>query len=369
MEQDTRPSDFHRPTPRESYSPRSFSVCRDAGGRPWAAWHATEDGRECIRVLASDAGGRSEALTAPGLHFEPDLAADPAGGVWCAWSQRDGACWRVVARHRDGEWGPEVWMPAGEDEFAFHVAAECDGRGRLWVAYTAWSHGREPRVRIRRLEDGEWSDEICFDVGCRQMRPVLAAGRDGAVWVAFAAYANGGFRVVTAAPAADAAGRLPVEVPVDPIEGRQQLFPDLCIGADGMPWLAWVTCTDVVRDGVVGRQATLDVARRGPEGWRPAGGPRSSTVAHLDWGMLPVETYWGYNGLRYRPQLCAHPHDMWVFWERHRSETSIPENVANGQFCGCRHDGSGWGPPQLVHNGGSCFTIGGLRRLEGETIE
>ena len=369
MKQDTSPTDFHRPTPRESYSPRSFSVCRDAAGHPWAAWHATEGGHECIRVLSSDAAGRSEALSTPGLRFEPALAADSAGGVWCAWSQRDGACWRVVARYRDEQWGPEICMPAGEDEFAFHVAAECDDSGRLWVAYAAWSHGREPRVGVRRLEAGEWSDEVCFDAGCPQMRPVLAADRDGVVWIAFCAYVQGGFRVVTAPLTADAVGRLSVELPADPIEGRQQLFPDLCIAADGMPWLAWITYTDVVRDGVVGRQADLDVACRGLESWQPTAGPRGFTVARLDWGMLPVETYWGYNGLRHRPQLCAHPHGLWVFWERHRSETSIPENVANGQLCGCRHDGSTWGPPQLIHNGDSCFTIAGLRRLEGETIE
>lgn len=369
MAQDTRPTEFHRPTPRASYSPRRFCVCRDATGSPWAAWHATENGQERIRVFSPSQAPETETVSDLGLHFEPDLAGGPDGGVWCVWSRRRDGRWHAVARHRGEQWGPEIVMPSDSDEFVFHVAAECDELGRLWVAYAAWSRGRAPRVGVRRLDAGTWSDEVSFDAECPQMRPVLAAGGDGAMWIAFCAYTGGDFRVVTARMAPDAVGTLQVEHPMGSCKGRQQLFPDLCLAGDGALWIAWVTYTDVVRDGVVGRQASLDVARYDDGRWHQSSGRFGSTVAYLDWGMLPVETYWGYNGLRHRPQLSAGAYGIWVFWERHRTEVAVPENVANGQFCGCRFDGSGWSVPQLIHNADSCFTISGLGRLDGEMIE
>ncbi len=368
MDQNAKPSDFHRPTPRTSYSPRGFSVCRDGLGHPWAAWHATEGGQECIRVFSPDVAPDTEALSGPGMHFEPSIAADPGGGLWCVWSHRRGDRWVALARLKEEQWGPEIEMPC-DDDFVFHIRALCDASGRLWVAYAAWSSGHAPHVEVRRLDDGRWSEPVVFDAPLPQMRPVLAAGKDGTMWVAFCIYSGTGFRVATACLAGDAAGETAVETLGEPAAGRQQLFPDLCVDRAGIAWLAWVTYTDVERDGVVGRQADLDVACYGADGWRPPAGASSFTAAHLDWGMLPIETYWGYNGFRHRPQLCAGRSEMWVFWERHRTEEAVPENVANGQFCARAHGGRQWGQPLLIHDGESCFTISGLGRVGGDAIE
>ena len=189
------------------------------------------------------------------------------------------------------------------------------------------------------------------------MRPRLATTANGAVWLAFSAYMDGAFRVVTAR--AGPGSEENPSVCVVPAEDTRasDLFPSICVGPDQQPWLAWITCSDVQREGVVGRQTGLNCARWDGSVWAPSGAGERFAVTDIDWGMLPVETYWGYNGLRRRPQLAPDAHGVWLFWERHRDERSVADNVANGQLCGRYHDGNRWSSSVLVHDGHSCFSV------------
>ncbi|MFP3903554.1 MAG: hypothetical protein ACLFWB_04840, partial [Armatimonadota bacterium] len=350
-------SEFHRPEGRPTYSPRMFSACRDSMDRYWAAWHATEGPLETIRVMSPEECPDTEQISDYGLNFEPAMAAAP-DGVWCVWSQRRDERWRLVARYRCEDWGDVIEMPTEED-FVFHAAAVCDDEGRLWVAYVAWDHGQDPSVAVRTY-NGEWSEPITFDRSAKpQMRPALAAGKDGQVWIAFCSYFKKSFRVVTARLAA---GEAPEQITTVQADSRHQqdLSPDICVDAEGVPWLAWITYVDVTREGVIGRQTDLNVAQWDGTQWSLCPGAEDYCVTHLDWGMLPVETYWGYNGLRHRPQLNRRGDGMWVFWERHRTEQSVAGNVGNGQFCGAFNDGRGWGESKLINDGHACHLVKGL---------
>lgn len=364
-----RSSDFHQPTGRPTYSPRSFSVCRDSHGRRWAAWHATEGSAEMIRVLSPEVCPDPEAVSEPGLHFEPTLAATPNGGVWCAWSSRLASQWQPVARLYDKGWGQAVLAPTTQD-FAFHVASVCDSSGCLWLAYSAWNDGQTPTVRCQRFDGTSWSPEMLFsNFPGPQMRPRLAAGADGTVWLAFCGYYEGSFCVIVASfpPTHPEAATVTV-LPKLHSKADWDLFPSVCVDGAGHTWLAWITCCDVEREGVVGRQTNLNCARFDDGAWAPPSGGSDFTVTHLDWGMLPVETYWGYNGLRRRPQLARDADGIWLFWERHRDEQALTENVANGQFCARHHDGTGWSNSYLVYDRHSCFTVDSASPQPADTL-
>ena len=358
---DSRKQDtFHRPQGRLTYSPRICAACKDAREQYWAAWHATEGPLEAIRVMSPQVCPDAETISAHGLNFEPALAAAPDGGVWCVWSQRGTRTWGLVARKRDDKWSQPIQVPTSAD-FAFHAAAACDGEGRLWVAHSAWDHGTQPTIAVSSFDGQEWSGQILFDdMPTPQMRPVLASAPDGGVWIAFCAYADGGFRVVTARLTAGGKAAGDVSSMPSQDETDQDLFPSLCIDAAGVPWVAWLTYADVLRDGVVGRQASMKCACWDGSAWVAPPGADGLFVNRLDWGMLPVETYWGYNGLRHRPQLARDENGMWVFWERHRTEHPVAGNVGNGQLCAKYNDGTGWSESKLVHNGHSCFLVSDL---------
>ncbi len=352
-----RTQDSHEPGGRRTYSPRLFSVCVDARGRRWAAWQATEGALEVIRVLSPEVCPATEVLSAPGLHFEPILAATPDGDLWCAWSSRVGGQWRLVARCREDDWSAPVPAPA-DSEFVFHIAGTCDAAGRLWVSYATWNAGEAPKIACRMFDGRSWSPQVSFDDLPRpQMRPRIALSGDGVVWLAFCAYLDQAFRIVTVRLSPDAPEKSEMVTVAGGDPEDWDLFPTLSIDAGGTPWLAWVTCADVEREGVVGRQTTLNCARWDGSRWKPTPGGDDFAVTHLDWGMLPVETYWGYSGLRRRPQLAADRSGMWLLWERHRAERGVPENVANGQFCGKYHDGRRWSEAYLVYDASSCFTV------------
>ena len=115
-----RAQGFHRPSGRRTYSPRMFSVCVDARGRRWAAWHATEGALEVIRVFSPEARPEPEAICELGLHFEPTVCANADGGLWCVWSKRVEDRWQLVARLRGNDWGPPLVVPT-ENDFVFHT--------------------------------------------------------------------------------------------------------------------------------------------------------------------------------------------------------------------------------------------------------
>jgi len=368
MTSSSRERDFHQPSGRPTYSPRLFSACRDAASRSWAAWHATEGPLEVIRVLSPEACPQSEVICRPGLNFEPALIATPDGTLWCVWVSRHEGKWQLVARVRDDQWGEPTILPT-DQEFVFHVTGCADAAGHIWLTYTAWDEGATPVIHCRHFFDSQgWSAPLTFAaLTGPQMRPRLAAGSDGKVWLAADVYHDGSWRVVTASLSANSTELTDLTVlPGTP--AGDDLFPTLCVDANGTAWLAWLTCTDVTRDGVVGRQTDLNCARWDGSGWATPPGGDDLTVTHLDWGMLPVKTYWGYNGLRRRPQLAADSGGIWLLWERHRDEQSAAQRVANGQFCGKYHDGSGWSDSYLICDGNSCFTVDSNSRQPDEAL-
>lgn len=357
--------DYHRPVGRTEYSPRIYAACRDAVGRTWAAWHSTEGPLETICVMSPQACPESEAICEPGLNFEPALAPGTAEKLWCIWSRRTGDSWGIVARERiaDG-WDDTIEMPS-DDDFIFHAAAACDASDKLWIAYAAWDHGTEPRVFVRYFDGGKWSAPISFgDLPAPQIRPVMVTSGDS-VWLAFSAYSDGAFRVITAEIRDGVATVRKV-----PTEGgrTQDMHPDLCLDATGTPWLAWVTYTDVLREDVVARQTNAKCAVWDGSTWSVSPGADSFVITRLDWGMLPVETYWGYNGLRHRPQLNRVGDSMGLFWERHRTEHSVPGNVGNGQFCARFNDGVVWGESKLIQSGHSAFVVRGMSPQPAECL-
>ncbi len=348
-------ADFHSVGKGAPYSPRHFAVSRDSRGPRWAAWHSNEGDLEAIRVYSPQVCPETEIISPTGLCFEPTLVAGPDGAIWCAWSQRREERWEIVARRYDGEWSPPVTVPT-EKTFAFHVAGSCDHQGRLWLAYCSWDYGEAPKVSVRTFADGEWSAPIEFPgVKGFQMRPRLATG-EGSAWIAFNAYLDGAFRVITASLSREEHNPEFTVVPAQQPRAWD-LFPSLCVDSAGTPWVAWTTCVDVARDGVVGRQHTLNCAWWSGSEWTPPAGSDGFAVTRLDWGMLPVKTYWGYDGLRRRPMLARDEQGVWVFWERHRDEQTMSGNVHNGRLCAKYHDGRGWSQGYLVHDGHCCFTV------------
>jgi len=54
--------------------------------------------------------------------------------------------------------------------------------------------------------------------------------------------------------------------------------------------------------------------------------------------------------------------------QRHRDEKNVSDNVANGQFCARHHDGGGWSPSYLAHDGHSCFTVDSAFRQPDDAL-
>ena len=150
------------------------------------------------------AGGKWEAaikVTAPGLDvWRPAVAVAPNGEVWVVWSQNNGGNWDLYARtYTPAEriFGETRRLTTGKGA-DINVVAAGNGASGVWIAWQAWRDGNfdiltaklgatiEPqRVSITRTNGSNAND----------WNPAIAAGTDGTVWVAWDTYDQGNYDV------------------------------------------------------------------------------------------------------------------------------------------------------------------------------
>ncbi len=116
------------------------------------------------------------------------------------------------------------------------------------------------------------------------------------------------------------------------------LFPATTVGADGRIWLSWLRQETVSRDDCAGWRARPQVAVCENGHWRDI----TVDIPGFNLGLLPVERYFGYDGLRRRPRLAAMlDGSVYLVWEQQKHEQELWENLANGFLLAKRLDRPG----------------------------
>jgi len=179
------------------------AVCVIPGGSPLVAYIAF-DGRSDTVQLAelTDKGLVSRgAISEAGNVYQPSLACDGEGDIWCVWSQMTGDNWailvrQVTARGAEGEIF-RVAAPMGNAVFP-HAAT--DRKGRVWAVwqvfeggasdiyaayYEPGSEGPSDPIRVTKHAAGDWE-------------PRLAFGANDEALIVFDSYRKGNFDVMLA---------------------------------------------------------------------------------------------------------------------------------------------------------------------------
>lgn len=142
------------------------------------------------------------------------------------------------------------------------------------------------------------------------------------------------------------------------------LKPSLAYDCKGILWFAWLSNTDVERDGVISKTNYIYIASYDGYEIKNIHGANSPEVLRLDLGLLPAKRYFGYHGLRRNPQIaCFKNGSVGLFWESQRDETEVWDNVENGWFL-CRIYNGSWSHTYIIQDGGNCFTIDSLSLID-----
>lgn len=169
------------------------SLAVDGAGALHVVWEDLRGGGSKRLYYASSADGGASwgantLLTGalPALsHSSPHLLAGPGGALYLAW---DGGNTIYFSRRTAGSWGaptPISGAPAADRDLP---RLALDAQGRLVAAWED-RRGPTPAIYAARLDNpaaGAWGAEVrVTPAGVSAVRPSLAAGTDGALYVAY----------------------------------------------------------------------------------------------------------------------------------------------------------------------------------------
>ena len=138
----------------------------DAASNPWIAWVRVADGRSSVGVTGL-AEGRTwivnGRLTASAL--QPRIVATPAQGIWVFWTGRDGGRDEIFAAvFRAGSWSAPMRLDNDKAVPHFGASAALDADGFPWVAWSEYD-GAAYRIFTSAWDGTSWSAPLKLSTG------------------------------------------------------------------------------------------------------------------------------------------------------------------------------------------------------------
>ena len=322
----------------------------DADGNLFTTWYSYHDRREELNFRRYHEGRWSRLIpvgrAAEDL-WRPQIATDAEGKPWLIYSQRPPADgpgnWDIYAMAwEDDEWGRQHRLSSNPlPDIEPHVARS--GDGTLYVVWQSMA-GRHSQIRLKYLRGGRWSETVSVtNTSANNWAPAVAAGADGAAWIAWDRYtAGGGYDVF--ARSFSPLGGLGAEMPVASTS-RFEAHASIGVDKQGRPWVAWET------SGVNwGKDLGRGLGDRQPG--TPLGAARRIELVCYDGGQwkAPAPVAFddplaaGATG-ESRPQLLFDPDgNLWMSFKRRYSRRSYRPTSYWESFLS-RLDGRRWTDP------------------------
>ena len=218
----------------------------DADGNLFTTWYSYHDRREELNFRRYHEGRWSRLIpvgrAAEDL-WRPQIATDADGKPWLITrSARPPTAPAIGTFTRwhgeDDEWGRQHRLSSNPlPDIKPHVARA--GDGTLYVVWQSMA-GRHSQIRLKYLRGGRWSETVSVtNTSANNWAPAVAAGADGAAWIAWDRYtAGGGYDVF--ARSFSPTGGLGAEMPVASTS-RFEAHASIGVDKQGRPWVAWET--------------------------------------------------------------------------------------------------------------------------------
>ena len=198
----------------------------------YVAWDGKSD-----RVLLRTGEKTTEVSAGPGDYLEPRCGVDGRGRLWVVWSAGDGRKWDLWA-WREGE--RQRLTTAAGNHFWPRLAK--DRHGRLWLAWQTAAADRHYEIQLAELTDAGLGPVLSVsEHPADDWEPALCATPDGRLAVAWDTYRNGSFDVyLREFSTAPAGPPKPLGLP-RPVAASPKREAHVTLAADSKSriWLAW----------------------------------------------------------------------------------------------------------------------------------
>jgi len=350
-------SAFHYPVVDESRYERRTACSRDLDGTLYGLV-SYEEAR--VRRMQFVSDEKSAVVDIP-LGMRPSLYCGDEG-ISAVWIEKTAKGWQVVAGGM-----------AGKREVVFENSGLCvdtvalQVNGVLFAAWAAFDDADGVmRIRLSRREGAEWQTPLTLSGGMKNaFRPCLAAGKE--LCVAWDENGSSGqqvrvsvvdFALETIAPSICFSRK------------DERLYRAVAASRENGFAIACIAVRDVVDSqlGIVDHSTGIAFAVIENKCLTE----QKEWVANLDEGLLGIENYTPYFGIRRKCNLTALADGaLWLTWEmRFERAKRIPEKETPvsdehyGWLAGRCYRNGRWEEKKLLHEGGTCYSLAG----GGETL-
>jgi hypothetical protein len=166
----------------------------------YLAWVAYQNGHD--RILLSERDGPDGDWSKPlevdgsGDHFRVALAGTHGDTVWIVWSSQRDHKWNLYARaYQNGVLGNEVRLTDSPGPDIWHRMTT-DGRGRAWLVWQGFRHGRS-QILARCADADGWHDivQVASNIGNNWDPTVEADAHEDRIWIGWDSYERGNYGV------------------------------------------------------------------------------------------------------------------------------------------------------------------------------
>ena len=349
---------YLRPKAGQRFAPRQIAMC-ELPDAAWLSWIHYEDAHDHLVVARKDGthSALCELAGGPRHRFgKPALVATDASApdVFCAVTAGGSLGVRRYGIQR-GRWRCTEKLPT-RCLSIYHMDAVSAPDGTVHLAYAGVNENSLGLALCSRtMRRGRWSAERRQALaGASLNRPKLAVDGRGEVVLVADAYYDQRYEVMWKTLSGGPAQKWQR---LSRTAGWN-LFPSIVRDVEGRLWVSWLRQVPVRREDVMGLWQEARVARRIGRRWEEVPGSQVGAAAHLNFGLLPIKRYFGYDGLRRDPRLAASDDGaVWLVWEQQRDEEEIWDNVANGFLCARRFAAGKWSRTVTLLDGGNCHTF------------
>ena len=223
------------------------SLCTDSKGTPWVAYIEYDGTADTIQLAELSSQGfvkrgevsrPSTASRASNL-YQPCLACDGSGTIWCVWSQLEDGQWDLYGRRvTDGKLSREITTIVASPGNDVFPDAKTDRKGRLWVTWQSFNGGNaEIFAKHFDPKQNAWSEPIQVTKNAAgDWEPRLAFGNSDEALIVFDSYRDGNFDVYLArvSPSGD------VELEAVAGSDRYEARAEAAVSPDGRTlWVAY----------------------------------------------------------------------------------------------------------------------------------
>lgn len=233
--------------PVEHVSPQSLgqqdfpSILWSKSKKLWSAWqeHTKEGDQLIVQSKTGNTWGPRAVLAQKADIFNTALAEDAQKRIWVTWSMQVNGKWDIYGRFYDGvKWSKQDQITHSEATKNVYHQMVADSKGNVWLVWqrTADSYSQ---IYAKYFNGRQWSVDEQLSTGKSKAGnnwwPVIAAGPNGSLAVAWDGYASGSYDVYLKRRTGNAWGKEEVVAGTALFEAH----PTVAIDNSNKIWVAW----------------------------------------------------------------------------------------------------------------------------------